>query len=146
MAEEIDADLALEPVLGGLAPAQRHDAGIVDQYVERGVLPGEPRGEGAHRSQAVEIERRKHRAMRRDRVDARGRFLAFRRRAAGEHDRRPQARQFQRRVIADAAVGTGDHDQFAVHRQGVVRRPRAALRRQRGAQRPAISAAAAGAK
>ena len=55
VAQVVHAHVQLEPV-GGQAPVDRHQAGVVGQHVEPG-LAGQPGGELLHRRQAGQVER-----------------------------------------------------------------------------------------
>ena len=55
--EKIHAELHLEPIRRHLAGGQRHDAGIVDQPIQRAMLRRDARREIPHRGEGGEVER-----------------------------------------------------------------------------------------
>ena len=121
---DVGAELQLEGVGGLKAFGRRHDAGVVDEEIERLVLAEEPLGELADVCQRGEIEQ--------DKLGGRaGGFgvqagqgcLSAGAVAAGEQDVRSLSCQPQRGVIADAAVGSGDEGATALLGGDVLDRP-----------------------
>ncbi len=124
MPEVVRRDLALVAVAGELALRQRHDAGVVDEDVERLPALREPRREGAHRGERREVERlHGERRARRGLQHLGLRLFAARDVAHGEDHLGARAPELERRVETDTAIASGDDDPLAILTRHLTRRP-----------------------
>jgi hypothetical protein len=110
MAEVVRGELQLEAVDGRPPLRQGHDAGVVDQQVDRPATCTAPDSELGDRRQIRQIEGLAHyggAGCRSSDLGCCG--FAFGLASGGEHHIGPSDSQRPRRLIADAAVGSG-HD------------------------------------
>jgi hypothetical protein len=106
--EVVGRELEL-PALRRRRPRRGHDAAVVDQQVELGVLGGDLLGERAHALLAREVELADlELGAGRRRADLLGRPLAFRARAAAHDHVRAMTRELAARDQPQPAVGAGD--------------------------------------
>ncbi|CAM5292915.1 hypothetical protein SALBM217S_06776 [Streptomyces griseoloalbus] len=108
--QHVRAHMQFEPVGGGPARPEMHQAGVVDQHVDRGVVGGELRRERPHRRQRRQVQFADLGVAR----DPVGSLLARGEVAHGQNDVRPAPGQLGRGDQAEPGVRAGDDDDLAV--------------------------------
>ena len=111
MAEDVRAELEFESVCCLQTPGRGHDAGVVDEDVERAMLGEFLLGKVAHGAEGGEVKNGQLGVSAgRVGVQAGESVFAALTVAAGEHDLGTFASQLQCGMVTDAAVRAGDDD------------------------------------